>query len=83
MLPSTRGLWPDMLLTSPRACAGETGFAEAFGAREQQEMSSFLDACMQTAPLQYVHRLLAEKARRLSLRALQCCTMQVLSASPG
>ena len=45
--------------------AGETGTAEAFGARERQEMSNFLDACMQTAPVQYVHRLLADKARCL------------------
>ena len=48
---------------SVRAHVGETGAAESFGARERQEMSDFLDACMQSAPLQYVHRLLIEKVR--------------------
>jgi len=58
---------------SPHA-AGETGSAEAFGARERQEMSNFLDACMQTAPVQYVHRLLAEKASFLcAARSLLQC----------
>ena len=57
---------------SPHA-AGETGTAEAFGARERQEMSNFLDACMQTAPVQYVHRLLAEKARCPCARPPSIC----------
>ena len=43
-----------------------TGVCEEVSQREQQEMTDFLDACMETKPMQYCFQYLVAKVRRCS-----------------
>ena len=67
-----------------------TGVAERVTQQEQAEEHSFLDAVMQTRPMQYVHSYLAQKvvffARRRSMhlcpRPLHMLSMHMRSGLP-
>ena len=66
------GKAPDNLIAACR----NTGVAERVTQKEQGEEHSFLDAVMQTRPMQYVHSYLAQKVAC----SAWCCSMHLYSS---